>query len=108
MRWWGWGQRGHPPALPAHALGFLRENVGLADVPRAPVALSNVRLDAPSVSDAVLAELARVVGAGAVSVEHLDRVEHAAGKGYPDLVRLRQGRPTGRPTRSCGRPSTPR
>ena len=28
MRWWGWGDPAHPPALPAHALELLRETVG--------------------------------------------------------------------------------
>ena len=36
MRWWGWGDPEHPPSLPAHALGFLRENVGLAARPARP------------------------------------------------------------------------
>ncbi len=29
--------------------------------------------------------------------DHADRVRHAAGKGYPDLVRLRAGTPAGAP-----------
>ncbi len=97
MRWWGWGDPAHPSALPAHALSFLRESVGLASVPRPPVALSNVRIDPPAIDDALLAEIARAVGADGVSTAHLDRVEHAAGKGYPDLIRLREGRPDGAP-----------
>ena len=45
MRWWGWGDPEHPPALPEHALGFLRETVGIAARPAPPVALERVRLD---------------------------------------------------------------
>ncbi len=97
MRWWGWGEPGHPAALPAHALEFLRDTVGLASVPRAPVALRNVRIDPPALSEGLLAEIAAVTGPGALSTSHLERVLHAAGKGYPDLVRLRAGRPEGAP-----------
>ncbi len=43
MRWWGWGDPAHPRALPAHALQFLRETVGIAAVPRPPVALGQVQ-----------------------------------------------------------------
>ena len=39
MRWWGWGDRRTRRRCPPHALGFLRETVGLAARPRPPVAL---------------------------------------------------------------------
>jgi alkyldihydroxyacetonephosphate synthase len=97
MRWWGWGDPLHPPGLPVHALGFLRETVGLADRPRPPVALENVRLDAPSIPGAALAALREIVGSKHVRDDHADRVLHAAGRGYPDLVRLRTGMPLGAP-----------
>jgi alkyldihydroxyacetonephosphate synthase len=97
MRWWGWGDPAHPPLLPAHALGFLREHVGLAARPRPPVALSRVRLGAGDLGSSVLARLREIVGAQNVRDEHLERVLHAAGKGYPDLVRLRAGEPEGAP-----------
>ncbi|HTB49856.1 MAG TPA: FAD-binding oxidoreductase, partial [Solirubrobacteraceae bacterium] len=97
MRWWGWGDPLHPPGLSAHALGFLRETVGLADRPRPPVALDNVRLDAPSIPADALVTLREVLGFEQVRDDHGDRVLHAAGKGYPDLVRLRSGRPAGAP-----------
>ena len=97
MRWWGWGDEAHPPALPPHALGFLAETVGVAPRARPPVALENVRIADPALAGSVLAEMAAIVGAGAVSIEHRDRVEHAAGKGYPDLIRLREGLPDGAP-----------
>jgi alkyldihydroxyacetonephosphate synthase len=38
-----------------------------------------------------------VLGAEHVRDDHEDRVIHAAGKGYPDLVRLRAGEPEGAP-----------
>jgi alkyldihydroxyacetonephosphate synthase len=97
MRWWGWGDPAHASALPAHALEFLRETVGLAEQPRPAVALEHVKLEPSSVSEALLAELAQIVGAEGLAASHEQRVLHAAGKGYPDLVRLRAGEPEGAP-----------
>jgi alkyldihydroxyacetonephosphate synthase len=97
MRWWGWGDPEHPAALPAHALDFLRHSVGLASQPRPAVALANVKLQASRLSDSQLAHMREILGAQWVRVDHADRVLHAAGKGYPDLVRLRAGEPEGAP-----------
>jgi alkyldihydroxyacetonephosphate synthase len=97
MRWWGWGDPDHPSALPANALGFLREHVGIASRPSPPVALGRVQLDPPRTSDALLAQLREILGADGVADTHRARVLHAAGKGYPDLVRMRAGEPEGAP-----------
>jgi len=97
MRWWGWGDPARPPGLPAHALGFLSESVGVAQRPRPPVALSRVRIEPSGLDEATLAALGRIVGAEHVRSDHEERVLHAAGKGYPDLVRLRAGEPLGAP-----------
>ncbi len=97
MRWWGWGDPAHPPGLPAAALGFLAETVGVASSPRPPVALENVRLPAPSLSREAASALGAIVGAENVREDHAERVLHAAGKGYPDLVRVRAGEPRGAP-----------
>jgi alkyldihydroxyacetonephosphate synthase len=97
MRWWGWGDPDHPPGLPAAALAFLGETVGVAERPRPPVALANVRLEPSALSLQALAALRGVVGAEHVREDHAERVLHAAGKGYPDLVRLRAGMPEGAP-----------
>jgi alkyldihydroxyacetonephosphate synthase len=97
MRWWGWGDPEHPQALPAHALGFLRETVGIAARPRPPVALGQVQLSPSALSEQAASALRGIVGAEGVRDDHGERVVHAAGKGYPDLVRLRVGRPEGAP-----------
>ena len=97
MRWWGWGDPAHPPALPAHALDFLRETVGVAPRPSPPVALGQVRIAPTTLSEATTAALREIVGAEGVRDDHAERVVHAAGKGYPDLVRLRAGLPEGAP-----------
>jgi alkyldihydroxyacetonephosphate synthase len=97
MRWWGWGDPEHPPALPPHALDFLRDSVGLGEQPRPPVALGQVRLAATALAPATLTRLATIVDVQNVRDGHAERVLHAAGKGYPDLVRLRAGEPEGAP-----------
>jgi alkyldihydroxyacetonephosphate synthase len=44
-----------------------------------------------------LASLREIVGGEHVRADHAQRVLHAAGKGYPDLVRLRAGEPEAAP-----------
>ncbi|HEY4451479.1 MAG TPA: FAD-binding oxidoreductase [Solirubrobacteraceae bacterium] len=97
MRWWGWGDPTQPPALPAHALDFLRAGVGVAPEARPPVALERVRLAPTRLTESLLDELRALLGAEHVREDREDRVVHAAGKGYPDLVRLRAGEPEGAP-----------
>ncbi|HXR28606.1 MAG TPA: FAD-binding oxidoreductase [Solirubrobacteraceae bacterium] len=97
MRWWGWGDPARPSGLPDQALAFLGATVGVAAQPRPPVALGSVRLSASRLKPATLQRLRDVLGAGAVREDHGARVLHAAGKGYPDLVRLRAGEPEGSP-----------
>ncbi len=97
MRWWGWGDPLHQSGLPAHALLFLRDTVGVGATPRPAVALENVEIDPPCIPSDTLAVLREIVGAEHVRDDHSDRVLHAAGKGYVDLVRLRSGRPAGAP-----------
>jgi alkyldihydroxyacetonephosphate synthase len=97
MRWWGWGDPAQPAGLPPHALDYLRETVGVAPRPRPPVALERVQIPPSALSASSLAALRAVVGDDGVRDEHATRVVHAAGKGYPDLVRLRAGEPEGAP-----------
>jgi alkyldihydroxyacetonephosphate synthase len=97
MRWWGWGDPAHPPTLDDAALAFLREHVGVLDAPRPPVALDAVGLEPAALPEAALAALREVLGEQGVRVDHRERVLHAAGKSYPDLVKLRAGMPDGAP-----------
>ncbi len=97
MRWWGWGDAAHPPVLGPDALELLRETVGLAERPSSPVALEHVQLEKSRLSESTLAQLRQLVGEQGVRDGHAERVLHAAGKGYPDLVRLRAGEPDGAP-----------
>ncbi len=97
MRWWGWGDPAHAPTLGARELAFLADTIGLAPAPRPPVALGRVRLAPSALPAGVLDRLRAIVGSGGVRDDHAERVAHAAGKGYPDLVRMRAGEPQGAP-----------
>jgi alkyldihydroxyacetonephosphate synthase len=97
MRWWGWGDPNRPSALADHGLKFLQETVGAQLHPRPPVALERVGLTSSALSGDALQALREILGSDAVRDDHSQRVVHAAGKGYPDLVRLRAGEPEGAP-----------
>src|SRR2546421_12726590 len=93
MRWWGWGYPGHPRELPAGAMRHLTAALGRLGRPSPPVALDAVRLPAGSLGAAALERLMRVVGDGHGRADPAGRVAPAAGRGYPDLLRLRSGAP---------------
>jgi alkyldihydroxyacetonephosphate synthase len=97
MRWWGWGDPRHGVTLESGALEFLRGELEPDAAPRPPVALERVRLDRSALQPHTLAELRDLLGAERLRDDRLDRIAHAAGKGYPDLVRLRRGEPQGAP-----------
>lgn len=93
MRFWGWGREGHPRVLPEHALRFLAEHIGVSDRRRAPVALAQVQLPPGRLPAGAAHALRAALGPDGVAEDHAARVLHCGGKGYPDLVRLRAGRP---------------
>jgi alkyldihydroxyacetonephosphate synthase len=98
VRWWGWGEDGHDVALPEPALALLGEELGLDPAARqAPVAREDVRLPASRLDRAVRERLAGVVGEQHLRDDREARVGHAAGRSYPDLVRLRTGALDGAP-----------
>jgi alkyldihydroxyacetonephosphate synthase len=99
MRWWGWGDPQRGPALPAHALELLREMVGVEGTPllRPPVSLEAVQLPRARLGESARAALGAIVGGDGVRDDHAERVAHAAGKGYVDLVRMRAGTPASAP-----------
>lgn len=97
MRWWGWGDASRSASLELRTLDFLRETLGVSGSPRPPVALEQVALEPCTISDRMLEALREVVGSEHVRTDRAERVRHAAGKGYPDLVRMRAGTPQGAP-----------
>jgi alkyldihydroxyacetonephosphate synthase len=93
MTWFGWGEPADPVHLPPQAEEMLRSELG-ADGRTPPVALEDVRLpDAAPLPEA----LAEAVGPANVMTDRLARVRHAAGRSYPDLLRLRSGDGSGAP-----------
>jgi alkyldihydroxyacetonephosphate synthase len=91
MKWWGWGDPRRRVELPLPALERLRAALA-APVRRAdPVRLEAVRLEAPRLAQRVRERMAGLVGSDWVRDDRATRVLHAAGRGYPDLVRLRAG-----------------
>jgi alkyldihydroxyacetonephosphate synthase len=98
MRWFGWGPDGRSTTeLPVAAARMLHDRLGIGERHTPPVALEEVRLAEPAVGGDLLARLAGVVGEENVRQDRLSRVSHAAGRSYPDLVRLRSGDGSGAP-----------
>lgn len=98
MRWSGWGEDSHATELPPQADGFLAEEIGADPQLRTPpVRQEEVRLPDPELRKKARSALESAVGAEHVRDDREARVLHAAGKSYPDLVRLRAGEPDGAP-----------
>jgi alkyldihydroxyacetonephosphate synthase len=92
MRWWGWGRDEDAIELPDGAAALLHDELGLTGKERGErVELADVRVPAARLSEGQRRALADVVGPDAVLATHEARVTRAAGRGYPDLVRLRSG-----------------
>jgi len=83
-----WGEPGAGGELGAAAEEMLRERIGLGE-PIGSVPLESVEVaPATVIPDGVIAACG---GEDAVSVDDEDRIRHAAGSGYPDLIRMRSG-----------------
>ncbi|TQM64717.1 FAD-binding oxidoreductase [Humibacillus xanthopallidus] len=89
--WYGWGDPAEAPPLSAGAWSALA-SWGVARGPQTPpVALEAVELPPIALGDKEVAALREVVGSDHVHTDRRSRVEHAGGKSYPDLWRLRHG-----------------
>ena len=87
MKWWGWGAPDKRLEIGAEAQAMLREELGDGQ-PAERAELDQVTMPAARpLPDA----LARAVDAEGFATGHADRVLHAGGKGYPDLIRARAG-----------------
>ncbi|MSO41767.1 MAG: FAD-binding oxidoreductase [Solirubrobacterales bacterium] len=88
-KWWGWGDAGKRAELSAGARERLREELGIDPAAVSPPApLESFELaEASPVPGPVVAAVGREFVFDGLE----DRLRHAAGSGYPDLVRLRQG-----------------
>jgi alkyldihydroxyacetonephosphate synthase len=98
MRWWGWGRDEDAIELPAAAAELLRGELGLDGSERGQrVDLEQVTLPRSRLGDSARRALSAAVGEDAVDDDRPTRIAHAAGRGYPDLVRLRAGDAGGAP-----------
>jgi alkyldihydroxyacetonephosphate synthase len=87
---WGWGEPGAGPSLPEHAVGFLREELGVSgDVVDRPVALDDVWLRDPALGASLLRRLEAITGD--VRTDRQARVLRCRGKSYLDLLAQRAG-----------------
>ncbi len=94
LKWWGWGweDRSRPvesyPGLWRH----LQDRLKLQPSPlRSVPPIDQVRIPPCLLSPDELLELEKLVGEGNLSSEHRDRLTHALGRSYKDLIRLRSG-----------------
>ena len=89
---WGWGEPGSGPALPAVADGFLHEALGVpGGVVERPVAAADVRLGEPSLPGTLREALVATVGEDGVLDDRETRVLRCRGKSYLDLLAQRAG-----------------
>ncbi len=88
-KWWGWGEPGNVPELDGAALETLRERVGELRVSPRAAELEAFELPSPQPLPRAVFD---AVGEENVFAGVEDRVRHATGRGYADLVRLRSGR----------------
>jgi alkyldihydroxyacetonephosphate synthase len=91
MKWWGWGDPDHEAAIPAEALAALRSELGAPDRQMALPALDDIVLPDPALKKKAWGRLVEALGETWVKDDRLARVTHAAGKSYPDLLRMRSG-----------------
>jgi alkyldihydroxyacetonephosphate synthase len=89
MLWYGWAEPEQPVEVSEAGEELLRSEIGLRDERTPPVPLSEARLPDPR----------PLPDFGGVELrdDHETRVRHAAGRSYPDLVRLRSGDASGAP-----------
>jgi alkyldihydroxyacetonephosphate synthase len=97
MRWWGWGDPGEASRLGPRALSSVAEALGCELTPMPPVALARVAVQPSRLSATARSALRSALGAERVIEQREQRILHATGKGYLDLVRLRAGAPEGMP-----------
>jgi alkyldihydroxyacetonephosphate synthase len=84
-----WGEDGMEPELGPDARAMLAERIGGGEpLSRIPLGSVDV-IPAAAIPDSVVAAAG---GPDAISTGDEDRIRHAAGKGYPDLIRMRSPR----------------
>ncbi len=91
MKWWGWGDPDHQASIPEPALAALRSELGAGDRHLPVPSLEQIELPDPALGKKARTGLADAVGEAWMKDDRLTRVTHAAGKSYPDLLKMRSG-----------------
>jgi alkyldihydroxyacetonephosphate synthase len=93
-KWWGWGEENVSYSLEDRPAfwPFLEKSFGRNIAGRVrPVPLATIQLPEPRLSPADLERLASALGQTGLSQDRHERVLHAAGRSYRDLLALRSG-----------------
>jgi alkyldihydroxyacetonephosphate synthase len=97
LRWWGWGTLDQGYSLEGRTAFWpkLQEWLELPDEAieheTPPVSLDEIALRPSRLDDPMLSSLRKLLNDGAVRTDKRTRVEHACGKSYRDLIRIRAG-----------------
>jgi alkyldihydroxyacetonephosphate synthase len=91
LRWDGWGERPGGGSFPEAGLAMLGSELGLSGRRTPSVPLEEVGVAQSRLTDAARAALVTVVGDEWVDDSREARIRRAAGRSYPDLIRLRAG-----------------
>jgi alkyldihydroxyacetonephosphate synthase len=90
-KWWGWGAEGASATLESrpHLHAYLRRTLELADERLAVPDLASIPMSPSRMVEPDLAAFRAILGGGNVTANPADRLAHAVGKSYRDLMRLR-------------------
>ena len=95
LKWNGWGWAEKAFDLHGREEGlweFLQEQLGVEDLPDTPaMALEEIPLPDTRLSESQLADLRALLAPERVCTDRYERLFHAFGKSYHDLIRLRRG-----------------
>jgi alkyldihydroxyacetonephosphate synthase len=89
VKWWGWGDAEAGPHLGPAAEALLTSELGELQPSSRPSTPEAVELPAARALPPALEE---AVGTEGIARGDVERIRHAAGKGYVDLARVRSGR----------------
>ena len=94
LKWWGWGLKGHRYILsdPHNFWSFLENTLGPLQQSHRIDSLNDIPLPSPQLSSADLDMLRQLFGNDSVTTNAAERLIHASGKSYVDLLNIRQGR----------------
>ncbi|MNR81980.1 putative FAD-linked oxidoreductase [compost metagenome] len=93
-KWWGWGDpsKRFPLEQSPRFWPFLEAQIGpLAEQPTRPVSREEIALPEPRLTPDDRTALQMIVGREGLALDASERLHHAYGKSYRDLVRLRRG-----------------